>query len=74
MKTALRQIFELSVDELNELRTIVLFDDENNFYETIEEVTDEVLYEIFGQRRFTACMFSCNRNQKTVRKANLEVA
>ncbi|MBO7452621.1 MAG: hypothetical protein J6U54_20010 [Clostridiales bacterium] len=55
-----RTIYELTRDEFEELKVIMLFDDAEEFYETIDEITDESVYAKFGSLLFTKNDFSCN--------------
>ena len=55
-----RTIFELTKEEFEELRAVMLFDDENEFYESIDEISDADVIRRFGKMEFRSSDFSCN--------------
>lgn len=59
--TDTRTIYELNKEEFEELRVYMLFDDENEFYESIDEIEDEDVIRRFGGMTFRREDFSCNR-------------
>ena len=59
MKT-IKTYSELTREEINELKTIMLFDDINEFYECIDEISDRDVFSRFGQMTFRTEDFSCN--------------
>ena len=55
-----RTIKELTKAEFDELKVVMLYDDENEFYEDIDEITDEAVYERFAAFTFKTSDFACN--------------
>lgn len=55
-----RTIYELTNEEFNELKFVMLYDDVEEFYETIDEITDESVIRKFGKLLFRREDFSCN--------------
>ena len=56
----LRTIDELTSEEYQELKIILLFSDDEQFYEDIDEITDESVIAKFGSMTFKREDFSCN--------------
>ena len=59
--TEIRNIYELTTEEFAELREYMLFDDENEFYDSIEDIDDSDVIRRFGSMTFRKEDFSCNR-------------
>lgn len=59
--TDTRTIYELNKEEFEELRFFMLYDDENEFYDCIDEIEDEDVIRRFGGATFRREDFSCNR-------------
>ncbi|MCR5616911.1 MAG: hypothetical protein K6F83_01325 [Clostridiales bacterium] len=55
-----RTIYELKKEEFEELRLFMLFDEENEFFESIDEITDSEVVRRFGNMTFRREDFSCN--------------
>ena len=55
-----RTVYELTTDEFNELKVIMLFSDDEEFYEDIDEITDDSVVEKFRSLRFRSEDFTCN--------------
>ena len=55
-----RTVNELTTDEFNELKVIMLFSDDEEFYEDIDEITDDSVVEKFRSLRFRREDFTCN--------------
>ena len=58
--TEMRTIYELTNEEFNELKVVMLFDDCTEFYEDIDEISDESVINKFGNLRFRREDFTCN--------------
>jgi hypothetical protein len=56
----MRTIYELTNEEFNELKVVMLFDDCTEFYEDIDEISDESVINKFGKLMFRREDFSCN--------------
>lgn len=57
-----RTVFELTRNEMNELKEYLLFLDEEEFYEEIDEISDEDVYSKFAEKTFAYGDFICNRS------------
>lgn len=55
-----RTVYQLTREEINELKEYLLFLDEEEFYEDIDEISDEDVYAKFATRTFAFCDFTCN--------------
>ena len=55
-----RTIYELTEEEINELKFFMLYDDVDEFYETIDEISTESVIARFGRMAFRTEDFSCN--------------
>lgn len=55
-----RTVFELTREEINELKAYLLFNDEEEFYEEIDEISDQDVYRKFDGYLFSASEFICN--------------
>ena len=55
-----RTFYELTSDELNELKVIMLFRDDEEFYEDIDEISYNSVKQKFGNLRFRREDFACN--------------
>ena len=55
-----RTVYELTTDEFNELKVIMLFSDDEEFYEDIDEITDDSVVEKCRRLRFRREDFTCN--------------
>ncbi len=55
-----RTVFELTSEEINELKEYLLFLDEEEFYEDIDEISDNDIFERFAGHTFTYGDFTCN--------------
>ncbi|MCR5617000.1 MAG: hypothetical protein K6F83_01775 [Clostridiales bacterium] len=55
-----RTFRELTSDELNELKIIMLFSDDEEFYEDIDEISYASVENKFGKMSFSKEDFSCN--------------
>lgn len=67
MKKTFRTVRQLTRKEIEELRLTVLYNDEEFFYDSVEEITDDVLFDIFVDTKFKYSDFDCNRAKQTVR-------
>lgn len=56
----MKTVFELTRDEMNELKAYLLFNDEEEFYEDIDEISDQDVYRKFEGFRFSFSDFACN--------------
>ncbi|MBO4636912.1 MAG: hypothetical protein J5685_07175 [Clostridiales bacterium] len=56
----IKTIYELTEEEFEELRVIMLYDDENEFYEDIDEISDDDVIRRFENTLFRPENFSCN--------------
>lgn len=56
-----RTIYELNSEEFEELRTFMLFDDENEFFDSIDDISDCEVIRRFGNVTFKRSDFSCNK-------------
>ena len=59
-KDMMRTVFELTREEMDELKTYMLFNDEEEFYEDIDEISDSDVYARFSDHRFSYGDFICN--------------
>ena len=57
-----RTVYQLTRNEMNELKEYLLFLDEEEFYEEIDEISDADLYSKFASRTFAYSDFICNRD------------
>ena len=71
MSVSSRTVQELSRRELNELKAYLLFNDTEDFYEHIDEITDEAVIARFSGKFFRTKDFACNRQ---VRVPNINFA
>ena len=55
-----RTFAELTRQEIDELKTILLFSDELEFFESIDEISDMDVMRRFGGYNFHTEDFSCN--------------
>ena len=56
-----RTVQQLTPEEINELKEYLLFLDEEEFYEEIDEISDDDVYKRFAERTFAYSDFICNR-------------
>jgi len=56
----MRTVFELTRDEMDELKAYMLFNDEEEFFEDFEEISDEDVYRKFSDHKFSYSDFTCN--------------
>ena len=56
----MRTIYELTAEEFDELKFVMLYDDSTEFYEDIDEISDESVIMKFGKLLFRREDFSCN--------------
>ena len=56
----MRTVFELTRDEMDELKAYMLFNDEEEFYEALDEISDEDVYRKFSGQKFSYSDFTCN--------------
>ena len=56
----MRTVYELTRNEMNELKEYLLFLDEEEFYEEIDEISDEDVYLRFAEKTFAYSDFICN--------------
>ena len=56
----MRTIYELTKDEINELKVIMLFSDDEEFYEDIDEISDDSVVQKFQSLKFRKEDFVCN--------------
>lgn len=56
----MRTVFELTRDEMDELKAYMLFNDEEEFYEEIDEISDQDVYAKFEGYKFSYSDFTCN--------------
>lgn len=59
-----RTVFELTAEEIYELKEYLLFLDEEEFYEDIDEISDEDVFMKFKTRTFAYSDFTCNAHEK----------
>ena len=52
----------------------MLFDDENEFYESIDEIEDADVIRRFGTMTFARADFACNRICDEIEEADLPIA
>ena len=57
-----RTVYQLTRNEMNELKEYLLFLDEEEFYEEIDEISDQDVYRKFDGYLFSASDFICNRD------------
>ena len=57
----IKTVYELTSEELDELRLYMLYDDENEFYEDIDEISDSDIYARFADRLFRDKDFAWNQ-------------
>ena len=69
-----RTIYELNNEEFEELRFFMLFDDENEFYESIDEIEDADVIRRFGTMTFARADFACNRICDEIEEDDLPIA
>lgn len=55
-----RTFAELTREEIDELKTILLFNDTEEFFESIDEISDMDVMRRFGDYSFRTEDFSCN--------------
>ena len=55
-----RTFYELTSDEVTELKFITLFSDDAEFYEDIDEISYSSVKQKFGNQRFRREDFACN--------------
>ena len=56
----MKTFYELTREEIEELKFALLFDDVNEFYESIDEISDQDVFRRFGNKMFRTSDFSCN--------------
>ena len=56
----MKTVFELTREEMDELKTYMLFNDEEEFYEDIDEISDSDVYARYEDHRFSYSDFTCN--------------
>lgn len=56
----MRTVFELTRDEMDELKAYMLFNDEEEFFEDFDEISDQDVYAKFEGYKFSADDFTCN--------------
>ena len=60
----MRTVFELTRDEMDELKAYMLFNDEEEFFEDFDEISDEDVYAKFEGYKFSAGDFTCNTGSR----------
>ena len=56
----MKTFYELTREEIEELKFAMLWDDANEFYESIDEISDNDVMRRFGNKMFRSSDFSCN--------------